>query len=197
MQKGKGLQLSDYPFFLKSLEKVKGDDDIVKSLHAILFSSAGKKQEAKKNIRQFNGFLDEKSKTEKLAKVTENKKKYTVQLLKDIMSLFGLEKTGTRVDIIEKLMDYLMAPKVLKEESPSVGVKGKTVKAAPKAGSKRKAKDDGKAPKKSRAPTAYILFSVDARAEIKTENPDATFAELSSLVGQKWKAVDDAERKVR
>ena len=54
------MKLSDYPFFLKGLDKIKGDDDIVKCLHMLMFSTLGKKLEAKKNIRLFSGFADEK-----------------------------------------------------------------------------------------------------------------------------------------
>lgn len=181
---------------MKGLEKIKGDDDVVKSLHLLLFGSAGKKLEAKKNIRLFSGFADEKSKSEKLAKVIENKKKWTVQLIKDILGLFGLEKTGTRSDLVERMVDYLMAPSSIKEESSSSGSKKKSAKAAPTKGTKRKAKGDGKAPKKARAPSAYILFSAETRAEIKSENPDATFGELGALLGQRWKSMDDEDKKV-
>ena len=181
------------------MEKLKGDDEIVKSLHSLLFSSVSKKLEGKKNIRLFNGFADEKTKNEKLTKVTENKKKWTVQLLKSVLGLFGMEKTGTRNELVEKLMDYLMSPTAIKEESSFAGSKKKTAKAAPTkavAGAKRKATNDGKAPKKARAPSAYILFSVNARMEIKEANPEATFAEIGALVGKKWNAIDEDEKKV-
>lgn len=187
---------------MKGLEKLKGDDDIIKSLHSVLFSSVSKKLEGKKNIRLFNGFADEKTKIEKLSKVTENKKKWTVQLLKDILGLFGMEKTGTRAELVEKMMDYLMSPTIIKEESSGTGPKKKTTKAAStkaKAakGTKRKATNDGKAPKKARAPTAYVLFSVDARIEIKEANPDATFGEIGALIGKKWSSIDEDEKKVK
>jgi HMG (high mobility group) box len=201
-QTGNGLRLSEYPYFLKGLEKLKGDDEIVKSLHSLLFSSVSKKLEGKKNIRLFNGFADEKTKNEKLSKVAENKKKWTVQLLKDVLGLFGMEKTGTRTELVEKLMDYLMSPTAIKDESNGTAPKRKTAKSAStKAvatkGTKRKATNDGKAPKKARAPSAYILFSVDARIDIKKTNPDATFAEIGALVGKKWSSVDEDEKKVR
>ena len=186
---------------MKGLEKMKGDDEIIKSLHSVLFSSVGKKLDAKKNIRLFNGFADEKTKNEKLSRVTENKKKWTVPLLKDCMGLFGMEKTGTRAELVEKLMDYLMSPKVIKEESHGVAKtkksKAATTKTAAAKGKKRKATNDGKAPKKARAPSAYILFSVDARIEIKKANPDATFAEMGALIGSKWNSIGEVEKKVK
>jgi HMG (high mobility group) box len=187
---------------LKGLEKLKGDDEIVKSLHSLLFSSVSKKLEGKKNIRMFNGFADEKTKIEKLSKVAENKKKWTVQLLKDVLGLFGMEKTGTRTELVEKLMDYLMSPTAIKDESSGTAPKRKTTKAASTnavatKGTKRKATNDGNAPKKARAPSAYILFSVGARIEVKKTNPDATFAEIGALVGKKWSSIDEDEKKVK
>ena len=193
------MKLSDYPFFLKGLDKIKGDDDIVKCLHMLMFSSVGKKLEAKKNIRLFSGFADEKKKDERKMKVLENKKKWTIQMLKDTMSLFGLEKTGNRNELVEKFMDYLMSPSVIKDDASAGGLKKKTAassKTTKTKGTKRKAKDSGAEPKKKRAPTSYILFAASQRAEIKTDNPDATFAEVGVLLGEKWKALDEDEKKV-
>ena len=34
---GHGIALSDYPFFISNFEKVKGDDDICKNLHLLMY----------------------------------------------------------------------------------------------------------------------------------------------------------------
>ena len=195
-QTGTGIKLSEYPFFLKGLEKVKGDDDIVKALHMLMFSSIGRKFDAKKNIRLFSGFADDSAKGEKKSKVTENKKKWTVQLLKDAMSLFGLEKGGSRHELVDRLIDYLMLPSVLKHDVSSAGSKKKTTSSSKTKGTKRKATMNDTAPKKKRAPTSYILFSTAMRDEIKSANSDASFAEIGALLGQKWKTLNDDEKKV-
>eukprot|EP00607_Mallomonas_marina_P001504 CAMPEP_0182427700 /NCGR_PEP_ID=MMETSP1167-20130531/18993_1 /TAXON_ID=2988 /ORGANISM="Mallomonas Sp, Strain CCMP3275" /LENGTH=87 /DNA_ID=CAMNT_0024610123 /DNA_START=70 /DNA_END=333 /DNA_ORIENTATION=+ len=69
-----------------------------------------------------------------------------------------------------------MAPKVVKASSSKV--------------SKKSAKD-GK-PKK--APTAYIIFSTEKRAEVKAANPEATFGELGKLLGKMWAEMDDSDK---
>ena len=53
---------------------------------------------------------------------------------------------------------------------------------------------DPNAPK--RAQSAYMFFSVDTRAALKKENPEATFASLSTMVGMAWKCASEAEKEV-
>ena len=181
---------------MKGLDKIKADDEIVKSLHLLLFAAPGKKLELKKNIRLFSGYDEVSTKDERHVKVTENKKKWTTLLLKSILSLFGLEKSGIRSDLIERLLDYLLLPKVKKDAAASAEQNKKLTKPAPSKGTKRKAKGDGNAPKKIHSPTGYMLFCGEARPALKIEKPDATFAELAVLLGQRWKLADVTTKKV-
>ena len=196
LQKGKGIQLSEYPFFVKGLDKIKADDETVKSLHLLLFATSAKKLELKKNIRLFSGYDAANTKDERHVKVTENKKKWTTQLLKNVLSLFGLEKSGVRSDLIDRLLDYLLLPTMIKDVSASAEQNKKPTKPVPSKGTKRKAKGDGNAPKKVKSPSGYILFCGEARVELKATKPDATFAEISALLGQKWQSADENEKKV-
>jgi len=43
--------------------------------------------------------------------------------------------------------------------------------------------------------SAYFLFSCGNRAEIKSENPDASFGDIAKLVSKKFKSLDEKERK--
>ena len=43
--------------------------------------------------------------------------------------------------------------------------------------------------------SAYLLFSAATRPQLRTDHPDATFAELSKMIGELWKALDKAEMK--
>ena len=63
-------------------------------------------------------------------------------------------------------------------------------------------KESTKAPKKKKDPnapkkgaTAYTIFCNERRAELKEENPDATFSEMSKLLGAEWKAMSDEDKK--
>lgn len=161
-------------------------------MHSILFGNPGKKLEAKKHIKLFNGFPVEK-KQARLDKVIENKKKWTVGLLKDALGVFGLEKSGTREELASRLIDYLQEPTAIKSGAPSSVKKARNSVS----GKKRKAGGKGdKKPKKKVAPSAFILFSTASRAELKAENPTATFAELAKLVSEKWKSISESDKAV-
>ncbi|KAI8912590.1 high mobility group box domain-containing protein [Gorgonomyces haynaldii] len=62
-------------------------------------------------------------------------------------------------------------------------------------GSKKKprAKKDPNAPKKGLS--AFMIFSQENRPKIKEENPEASFGELGKLLGQKWKELDEEDKK--
>ncbi|CAF1072551.1 unnamed protein product [Adineta steineri] len=56
---------------------------------------------------------------------------------------------------------------------------------------KKKAKDPN-APKRFR--TAYILFSVEKREEVKNDNPGLSAKEMLAELGAQWKAADAATK---
>ena len=193
IEKGTGVLLGDYEFFTKNLEKVTGDSDVVKALNSVLFNRVGKKHETKKHLRSFSGIPDLNNKKKYLDKVLENKKKWTVSLLKDSLGLFGLEKSGTREELAGRMIDYLAKPSVLK----SVSALSKSSKSKSK-GSKRKragGKDD-KPKKKKQAPSAYILYTSSIRAQTKEENPEADFVTLTKLLSEKWNSLDAPTKEV-
>ena len=180
VEKGHGITLGEYDFFVEALEKHRGDDEVVKGLHSLLFGNPGKKLETKKHLRSFNGFADTGIKSEKLARIVENKKKWTVSLLKDTVGLFGLEKGGTRNEIAERLVDYLAAP-----------TQPKSIRSSSTPSKKRKASGKSRSSKKQRkgpkgTPSAYILFCQHHRPAVKESNPEATFVEMGKLLAVEW-----------
>jgi hypothetical protein len=46
--------------------------------------------------------------------------------------------------------------------------------------------------KKKKSPSAFILFSKDNRANIKSENPDASFGQIAKIIGDLWNSQDDS-----
>jgi hypothetical protein len=60
--------------------------------------------------------------------------------------------------------------------------------------SSRRGKGKGDGPK--RAPSPYIIFCSEKRAEVKAANPDATFGEMGKMLGQMWAALDEKEKAV-
>ncbi|ORX57124.1 hypothetical protein BCR36DRAFT_271246, partial [Piromyces finnis] len=57
---------------------------------------------------------------------------------------------------------------------------------------KRKRKEDG-APK--RPMISFMFFSQDKRAEVKRDNPDASFGEIGKIIGNLWKNASPEEKK--
>lgn len=63
---------------------------------------------------------------------------------------------------------------------------------APEDKNKKQKKD----PKRLKKPkTAFLLWCKDYRQKVCEENPNATFAEISTILGDKWKNVPEEERK--
>lgn len=44
------------------------------------------------------------------------------------------------------------------------------------------------------APNRWVFFNTEVRDEVKEANPDATFADLSKLIGAKWSALSDDDK---
>lgn len=191
---GTGITLGDYPYFLEQLENFTGADEVLKGLHLFLFGR-GKKMEIKKHLKTFNGFPEDTDLDERIQHIVERKKNWTVAVLKDALGLFGLEKGGDREHLIERLVKYLAKPEVLK--SVNNGAKKATTTKAT-TGTKRKAatKKEKGGPKKKRAPSAFILFTTAHRAEVKKQNPEASFGDLSRMVSELWKSASDKEKAV-
>ena len=43
--------------------------------------------------------------------------------------------------------------------------------------------------------SAFFLYSVSARPQVKEENPEASFGDIARLISQKFKALPEKERK--
>ncbi|KAI7849816.1 high mobility group box domain-containing protein [Circinella umbellata] len=59
-------------------------------------------------------------------------------------------------------------------------------------GKQRRAKKDKSGPK--RGLSAYMFFSQENRAQIKEDNPDASFGTIGKLLGDKWKKMTDDDK---
>ncbi|KAA8646267.1 hypothetical protein EYZ11_000624 [Aspergillus tanneri] len=54
-------------------------------------------------------------------------------------------------------------------------------------------KKDPNAPK--RGLSAYMFFANDNREKVREENPGITFGQVGKMLGEKWKALSDSERR--
>ena len=99
---GSGIKLADNPHFCKELELIKGDNEVCKALHLLLFNARGKRLEIKKNLRAFSGFPSAAVKEEKMEKVVDKKKVWNTTTLRTVVGMFGLEKGGDRDALVTK-----------------------------------------------------------------------------------------------
>lgn len=66
--------------------------------------------------------------------------------------------------------------------------------ANPLDGRPQKKKKDPNAPKRNKS--AYFLFSIESRARVKEENPDASFGDIARLISAEYKALSEEELEV-
>jgi hypothetical protein len=193
---GNGITLKDYPFFYEQFDKLKTDHEVTRGLYSLLYGGVGKKFEVKKLVREFSGFPDEAAATEALKKATEKKKIYTVVVLKGILGLFGLEKSGDRDALCKRTIDYLTKPSELKSEKK--GEKKSAKRKSSSGDSKVKGKSSKRQKKevKSRPLSGYQMYANETRKTVKAEQPDLSFPDTSTLLGKMWKELSEDERKV-
>ncbi|WOK91624.1 protein DEK-like [Canna indica] len=121
VEKGQGTPLKDIPRVAHKLAKKKPAD--IKLIHQTLFGRKGKAANFKNHILQFSGFVWHESDEKQRAKMKEKLDKYVKDTLLDLCDLFDLpvvSKTNTRKeDLVEKLLDFLVAPHPITESTKS------------------------------------------------------------------------------
>jgi hypothetical protein len=189
-EEGAGIKLADNPHFCKELEKVKGDNEVCKALHLLLFNSAGKKLEIKKNLRAFSGFPSEAVRDEKKLKVNEKKKLWTNSTIKAALGFFGLEKGGDRDVLVNRMIEYLAKPVFTKQAKDGSKKRKSSSKTSKKGGKAKKVK-------RTVAPSAYILFCKDSRPALREAQPELSMIEQTKALGAMWNALSAEEKEVK
>ncbi|CAH1966803.1 unnamed protein product [Acanthoscelides obtectus] len=105
---GKGTALGDIPRIEASITRYKNDD--LKTLHRLLFKVNGKTTLVKKNIRKFNGFDFDKDSDEYQKKIA-SVQKLDLKQLKGLCEVLDLQKSGTKDDLVNRIVDFLLEPK--------------------------------------------------------------------------------------
>ncbi|XP_008196366.1 protein DEK isoform X2 [Tribolium castaneum] len=105
---GSGTSLGAIPRIDASISRFKNED--MRLLHKILFKLQGKVTMIKKNIKKFNGFEFKKG-SEEYSKKVASMTKCDVKQLKSICEMLDLQKTGSKDDIVERILDFLLEPK--------------------------------------------------------------------------------------
>lgn len=191
IEKGAGIALGTYPLFSKGLDKLKDPLDTLKALHQFLYMVPGKKHLWKSNVRKFSGFPERFTKADKISKLTEKNALWNVSRLKNVLEICGVDKMGTRDQLIERLVDFMFCPTILK--TPEKPKPKQKTNAKKRTATK---KPDHALKKRRRTVSAYVLYVKGMSAEVKAANPEATFAELSRLIAAQWAALEPEHKEV-
>lgn len=104
------------------LQGFREDDETMKHLHFLLYNTTGKQGSRKRTIRNFSGYATEAQSKDALRRLVENKKRWTLAVLKDICGVLGLEKNGTREEVAKRVADFCSSPHTTKSASSSIKV---------------------------------------------------------------------------
>lgn len=138
IQEGIGQKLGDCPRIEHQIQKTSIED--LKPLHRILFGRVGSAPQIKRNIRKFSGFPFEKKSTE-FDRKKATVEKLTNSVLKRVCELLDLERSGTKEEIVLRILEFLLEPK---DSGKSVKTKKKTSGKDKKKGPEKKGKNNKK-----------------------------------------------------
>ncbi|KAG6511135.1 hypothetical protein ZIOFF_029190 [Zingiber officinale] len=184
VEKGRGTPLKDIPSVAHKLARKKPAD--IKLIHQTLFGRRGKAVNFKNHILQFSGFVWHESDEKQRAKMKEKLDKYVKDTLLDLCDLFDLpaskansRKVGVppasnvviyngdvQEELVEKLLDFLVAPHPNTEQSTKSRKRKR-----PSKGSLSKGSEDNHS-KRSRKLTHVLMndfFGLNIKKQIRDE----------------------------
>ncbi|XP_077348384.1 protein DEK [Lithobates pipiens] len=165
---GKGQKLHDIERVCYFLKKKKCDD--LRLLHRLLFNRPGTVMLVKKNIGQFNGFAFDVG-SEQYKKKEEMLKKFKKSDLKNICGVLDLEKSGANVDLVSRIMTFLLEPKSTGKSLPKS--KSKTPKS-----SKKERSSSGSA-RKSKSSKSNVILTDESSSEDEKKDKESSEEEKS------------------
>lgn len=176
---GSGERLGDIPRTCLQITKMKPAD--LKPLHAILYDRPGKMATLKKNLRLFNGFpfdADSEQYTKKREKLLKNSN-FTNTKLKVVCGVLDLEKKGTHLDLVDRILTFLIAPKnsgkrlpVKKKRKSKKKLSGDDSKAKTKKKSKPEPRSSSSSPKKSKTGSKSNAIVMDSSSDEDDDEED-------------------------
>lgn len=135
LPEGKGKQLKDFAGISYEINKRQSSDPTLQSFHFTLFGRTYKKF-LKSDILSFNGYIfpeDLLLKEKEKETITFRLYKSNLPLIKDLAKLLHLQSSGTKEEIIDKIIDFICVPveeklavsgdKILKKRKSSTNTK--------------------------------------------------------------------------
>ncbi|XP_040209712.1 protein DEK isoform X2 [Rana temporaria] len=168
MTEGKGEKLHEIERIYYFLKKKKCDE--LRLLHRLLFNRPGTVNLVKKNIGQFNGFAFDAG-SEQYKKKEDMLKKFKKSDLKNICGVLDLEKSGANVELISRIMKFLLKPKSTGKSLPKS--KSKTPKS-----SKKERSSSGSA-RKSKSSKSNVILTDESSSEDEKKDKESSEEEKS------------------
>ncbi|KAF5196564.1 high mobility group B protein 6-like [Thalictrum thalictroides] len=164
---------------------------------ALLLTSKKNKRGSKTVKDSKNSFENELEEIQKKLEQMRIEKEKTEELLKDRDEMLKMkeEELENRGKEQEKLLVELKKLQKAKEFKPTMSfplVQSLRDKEEEKKGKNKKKK---KQEKQKKPCAAYVLWCKDQWNEVKKENPNAEFKEISNILGTKWKNLSVEEKK--
>ncbi|XP_024241493.1 protein DEK isoform X2 [Oncorhynchus tshawytscha] len=172
VENGGGDKLGDIARVNHHLGKLKVPD--LKPLHTILFDMPGKIATMRKNMRLFNGFPFEVD-SEPYIKKKERMMKITCVRLRTICKVLDLEKGGNQSVLIDRIMTFLMSPRISgkpviskrkKKSKKNISIKDSKSK------TKAKAKSISSSPRKVKAESKSKAIVTDSSSDEDDDDDD-------------------------
>ncbi|XP_064112694.1 protein DEK-like [Macrobrachium nipponense] len=116
---GSGTPLGDIPFIEFMLKKTHQDE--LKVLHRVAYGRPGSGVEIKKNLRKFNGFGFTKE-DKKFEGKSLSLEKVTKAEITKILKILGMEVGGSKREIVDRFMDFMLEPKDMGRKPPKIKV---------------------------------------------------------------------------
>ncbi|KAM5157930.1 protein DEK [Mantella aurantiaca] len=180
LTEGRGQKLHDIERIYFFLKKKKCEE--LRLLHRLLFNRPGTVNLVKKNIGQFNGFSFEAG-SDQHKKKEDMLKKFKKSDLKNICGILDLEKSGANVELVSRIMNFLLEPKSTGKSLPKS--KSKTPK-----GSKKERSSSSSA-RKSKNRKSNVILTDESSSEDEKKDKESSEEEKESE--EEEEDDDDAE----
>ncbi|CAI9586769.1 unnamed protein product [Staurois parvus] len=164
---GKGQKLYDIERISYFLKKKKCEE--LRLLHRLLFNRPGTVFQVKRNIGQFNGFAFDAG-SEQYKKKEDLLKKFKKSDLKNICGILDLEKSGANVELISRILTFLLKPKSTGKSLP----KSKTQR------SSKKERSSSASARKSKSSKSNVILTDESSSEDEKKDKESSEEEKES-----------------
>ncbi|KAJ3081471.1 hypothetical protein HK102_002322 [Quaeritorhiza haematococci] len=188
---GKGVALKEIPHILEEIDKRTSSDDILSGFHTLIWGRLTHKH-LKQDLRQFCGF-DIKSEKEKEL-IVGKLGRWTMVGLKEFCEVLGLETSGTKDAIMDRIYEFLLKPHPRTPASKRKRTKSKSSHDNSDDETPAKPKKKKASTPKTPPPTAFDIF-FDENNKTEDSSEDASEEDVKKALQEKWDAMSEEEKK--